>query len=417
MVGCSEGPVAAPRPTEVRAPDSEPTGPGRVLLAAAGAQAHVDGGRLYRLGPADLATDVDVVAVHQDFYGVPWDAFAAGEEPPAAWAGVLRGLAADARVAGKPVFLSAALVGGPLRAYLADRARENDGALVVDEGWSTRCFDFAADPAGPAMKAAWVRYVQWMVELFEPAWFNLGLEINLFASACGEAAWPGLVDAYNAGYEAVKALRPDIIAFPSVVLDHYYGVSADACPPPRTATACFDENLDRMAPLRRDRLGLSTYPYGTPGIASVADIPTDWFSRATADSDDRPLIAETGWNARSIMAWDGTACPVFRHSSESEQIAYFDRLIGEANALEMDLVAWWSNRDLLPADVMEECPCTSRPEWCAVIDVFRSTIGGDDAAGQYVGEVLFKFWGSMGLREYDGTPRAAFLQRWNEVRR
>jgi hypothetical protein len=38
---------------------------------------------LYQLTNADLTTDPDVVAIHEEFYGIPWDEFESGTDPPA----------------------------------------------------------------------------------------------------------------------------------------------------------------------------------------------------------------------------------------------------------------------------------------------------------------------------------------------
>src|SRR4051794_24754958 len=51
-------------------------------LAASGAQFFVKNGAGIELRPANLVADADLVAVHQDFYGIPWDAFEAGSDPP-----------------------------------------------------------------------------------------------------------------------------------------------------------------------------------------------------------------------------------------------------------------------------------------------------------------------------------------------
>jgi hypothetical protein len=35
---------------------------------------------------------------------------------------------------------------------------------------------------------------------------------------------------------------------------------------------------------------------------------------------------------------------------------------------------------------------------------------------QYAGEVLFKAFGTMGLRRYDGTPKQSVYDRWQRAR-
>jgi hypothetical protein len=82
-------------------------------LASSGSQLVVSGAETgLLLTDADLATDVEVVAVHQEYYGVPWDAFAADAPPPSGWAGRMSRIASSARAAGKQVFLSVSPLDG-----------------------------------------------------------------------------------------------------------------------------------------------------------------------------------------------------------------------------------------------------------------------------------------------------------------
>jgi hypothetical protein len=54
-------------------------------LALTGTQLRIDPPVGLQLTAADLAADADVVSLHQDFYGLPWEAFEAGTQPPAEW--------------------------------------------------------------------------------------------------------------------------------------------------------------------------------------------------------------------------------------------------------------------------------------------------------------------------------------------
>src|SRR5262249_48229872 len=78
LVACGGSPSAVDGRPDAPVPDA---GPARhFALASAGAQMHLDTGLgLYAL---DLQADVDVVAVHQDFYGLPWDELTTGAPPP-----------------------------------------------------------------------------------------------------------------------------------------------------------------------------------------------------------------------------------------------------------------------------------------------------------------------------------------------
>jgi hypothetical protein len=148
-----------------------------------------------------------------------------------------------------------------------------------------------------------------------------------------------------------------------------------------------------------------------------ADLPADWFTRGASRGGERALVAETGWNSSSVVAQlRSGACYTVFTDTEADEAAYLGRLLDSAQDAGMDLVNWWSNRDLVVADFMTDCPCTFDPTWCAVLAFARGppTDGGTDT--QFFGELLFKAFGTMGLRAYDGTLKPLVYARWQEAR-
>jgi hypothetical protein len=81
----------------------------------------------------------------------------------------------------------------------------------------------------------------------------------------------------------------------------------------------------------------------------------------------------------------------------------------------MDLVNWISDRDLLIAPLMGECGCQEAAEWCAVRDLFRGPPPTGTTDTQLAGELLFKVFGTMGLRTYDGTAKPMVYRRWQQA--
>jgi hypothetical protein len=391
------------------APAPVDSGATRVFrLASAGAQGLLGAQPFIQLTAADLATDVDVAAIHQDFYGVPWDEFAQGLAPPQAWVDQMDALVQTA--VGNDVFLSLQLAGGSKRQTLADKATVQNGQLVTLSNWAAPCYDFATAADGPALKGAYVAYVTWMVQRFSPRYVNVGIELNLFQDCT--AAWPAMVDVERAAYDAAKAAKPDTIAFPSIQIDHLYSTDG-SCGAVDPAT-CYEERYAGLAGLKRDRFAVSTYPFLQQAIGKVAGIPADYFTRAGDRGLERTVIAETGWDSAASVGTLNGVCATAITSSEQEELAYFVRLTGDAQAHGMDFVTWWSNRDFEPGGVASHC-CPFDPAWCAMVQIFRAQ-GGSDPSLQFLGEVTLKMWGTMGIRQYDGTPKALVFPEWQRVR-
>jgi hypothetical protein len=352
---------------------------------------------IFQAHPVDLATDVDAVSFFGEFYGIPWAGFASDAGPPAAWASTLQALAATFQGLQKPIFLSLALGRDGL---INDVVVSSDGGFTTRSGWAP-CFDFASD-GGSAMKTAYLAYVQWMMAAFRPRWVNVAVEVNLYGSNC-PAEWPGVADVVGGAYAAAKATDPGVVAFESFAIEPLYGLSNCS----QTPDQCYEANYAQIAPLPRDRFGVSAYPYRDPAL-----LPADYFVRAAnrnLQGPERVVLAETGYNSQSIVVGDGVdagSCVQLITSSEALEVAYLQRVFSDAEANRFELVDWWSDRDLLPGPLMTECPCTYSPDWCAIESVFQLYFGGVQ------GDLLFKAFGSMGLRTYDGTPKPSALSTW-----
>jgi hypothetical protein len=252
-----------------------------------------------------------------------------------------------------------------------------------------------------------------MVGLSEPAYLVHAVEVSAYRRACGGGArWQALVDTANEAFDAAKAVRPALPVFPSFVPSGVYG----------NDEAGFDASFfAQFDGLRRDRLGLSAYPQGLSG-ASAGGLPTDFFTRIHQQrpTEPRSVITETGWNSNDLRLGTPAQCTTALASSETAARDYLNQLLKRAQADGIELVTWWSARQLLPAAMMAACyptaSATSVPPfaaggtdpWCPAVNVFR----GVDLANPATGELVFKAFATMGLRRYDGMPKATLLQAW-----
>jgi hypothetical protein len=383
-------------------------------LASGGVQLLVTGPATgFQITAADLATDVDVIEVHQEYYGVPWDSFAAGTPPPSVWASQMQSIATTAQMTNRPIFLSISMLNGE-RDSLAAKTVIDNGQVQTTDHWAAHCYDFSTAADAASVKAAYLAYVDYMIDLFKPAYLNVAVEVNLFFENCPSVA-AGVIDVANAAYDEAKTKKSDVVAFPSIQIDHLYGYTS-ACAGGDAGTAdretCFEANYSVISPLKRDRFAMSSYP-PLNSFKSPSDVPADWFSRGPSENNETPLIAETGWNSSSLVAnLDGNCLTVFTNTDADEE-AYLDFVLNSAESQKIDVVNWWSDRDLVVSSYMTDCPCTFDPTWCAVLDEFRGGDAGADAGTTaFLGEVLSKAFGTMGLRNYDGTEKPTVYGRW-----
>lgn len=387
----------------------------RFLLSATAVQAVPNFEPFYQLAPAgfslsDLAQDVDVVTVVLEHYGVPWDEFAAASSPPQdhPWTIAMNRFAEAALASGKPVAVQTVLS----RASLAGKAVSRNGMLVVESNWTSACFNFAN---APQYARAYERFAAWIAARFRPQHFVHAVEVNSFYESCGEGvAWTALVEVANRSRRAIKSVSPVTQVYPSFTLNELYG---------GTANGFDDVAVDALQGLERDRLGLSVYPQGvrnTDGAPlTPTDLPADYLQRVRHRNPAEPkvVITETGWNSENLALGPPTNCAVALGSDERVAAGYLAWLFRRAQDDAIELVTWWSNRDLLPEHVMSTCYPDAEPPahaacqgdpWCAAVNVFRTAY--PDHAD--LGESIFKAFGTMGLRSHDGTPKPAMWAVW-----
>jgi len=407
---------AAPTRDAGTSETSDAAGPTRPYrLASGGVQLLVSGPDVgLQMTPANLATDVDVVDLHHEYYGVPWNEFAAGQPPPAVWKAKMDAIAQSAKATGKPVFLSVSMLDGGRKTRAPQVVIQN--GQIQTQPWATQCFDFATDPQGPTSKQAYLAYVAWMIAEFAPTYLNVAVEVNLFFENCPAAA-AGVVDVANAAYDAAKAKNGALVVFPSIQIEHLYGYSGPSCPNASMRAQCFDANYAQIVPLKRDRFAISSYPYVPGVIEKPSAVPSDWFSRGASRGHERALVSETGWNSTAIAAeTSGGACVTVETSTEADEAAYLGIVLAAAQTMPMDLLDWWDDRDLVEAQLMTNCPCNFDPTWCTVLGAFSGSPvdGGYDSC--FFGQIELKAFGTMGIRDYAGNPKPTTFPVWQSAR-
>jgi hypothetical protein len=363
-----------------------------------------------------IANDVDVVSIFAEHLGFPAELFFAAPTPPAnhPWTVMITSLANDATLTGTPVALQMAL----MRDYMVSKAYAANGALKLDRTWAPRCFDLSSD-MGSAIGYSYVNYVRWLTSLFNPKYVVVMAEVNLYYAACGgdTAGWRALVGIERNAYDAAKAINPASVVFTSFKLEELYGNSLNG----------FDvAQYEAMAGLKRDRFGISSYPFGLPGpnggFANPYQLPADYFSRVRSryPQEQRMLITETGWNSKSIgVFYQGTCVPALVYSQPSFAGAYMEFVLYSAWINDFEMITWWSDRDLVARSVMDTCyppvpPASSTcgaDAWCLSIATFRDEYQAYWSAPE--AELVYKVFGAMGLREYDGTPKPELMAWWN----
>lgn len=389
--------------------------PRHFMMTLAGIQAKARAEPFYQLAvdPALIAADADAVTVVVEGYGIPWEVFANSEAPPEhLWTNAMREMASSMKATGKPLVLQLVMT----REKMIDLAIA-DESLATDRSWASTCYDFGKRKGKYAL--AYKRYAVWMTKLFQPVEVIHAVEINDYLRGCGPGkGWDSVVAASNQTYDAIKQLSPETIVSPSFVLSPLYNDQV---------SGFNSQHYRNLSGLKRDRFAVSVYPqaFRLAGDKQPqpSDLPDDFLNRAHGiNPSERPLvIAETGWNTRSLAFGTPDQCATTAlPSDEATAVLYLDWLLAQAEKNQARLVTWWSHHDLLPQVVMATCypeigifsASACKGEFhCLAINVFRRSFP------KPVGELIYKIFGTMGLYDFEGRPKKRMLSSWQKALR
>jgi hypothetical protein len=333
-----------------------------------------------------IGDDSNLLALHIDALGIPWIEFGTGAELPAEWLAKLEEVEEMVASIGAPVYL-------PLTPLWIDRARLTADASAPFVPVGGPCLAELAD--WDVRRDGYKAYVEYMVQRFNPVFVALSIEVNSYVENC-PGAWPEVRSLLNEVYAAQKTLRPDLPVFNTFTINQLWKATS-ACH--GFVETCIDAGLAAIGDLSGDLFAISTYPLIVYRV-NGDNLPSNWLS-IFAEKTGKPVaIAETGWQAYSIDTRDPDQpeqCVTIPSSAE-DQDWWMQRILADAESLDMPFVVWWANHDYIPAAVSQSCTCDDPEEpWCEFVN--RAKNEADPTA------FGLRFFAMMGLRDYDGAPR------------
>ena len=213
------------------------------------------------------------------------------------------------------------------------RERGLDLLVAIDPWEPTDRGRLAGEARGPgfddpAIVKSYLRYVEFVVERYQPRWIALAVDVDQFA-----AARPEQLDAFQAAYieayRLVKERAPQTMAFLTFQLEDLQGlVPWGAVHDPQWGLVI------RFAPFF-DLLAVSSFPSFI--FPFQGDIPQEYFSRLIAFG--KPVaVVPVGY--ASQPGRDGVT-----FGDVAGQRAFLERVLGEAEEGEWELVVWLAPQD------------------------------------------------------------------------
>jgi hypothetical protein len=178
------------------------------------------------------------------------------------------------------------------------------------------------------VRAAFTAYAKYLALNYKPAYLALGVEVDMFFSRRGDAAFRNFQSLYFETYDEVKSVSPSTMVFPTFQYENLQGlISTGLIAQPYWAL------LGRFEP-KIDAIAVSSFPGFV--YQSVDQMPAGYYSELRARSQRPVLLASIGWTSDSPLG-PGTA--------DSQQLAYITRAMQQAESLQAEAVIWYLARD------------------------------------------------------------------------
>lgn len=180
----------------------------------------------------------------------------------------------------------------------------------------------------PKVRQAFIAYATYVARNYKPDYMALGVEVNMTFERAPEQ-FEAYLSLYAEAYEVVKGNSPSTKVFPTFQLEDLRGNFGDVHPP---RWELFDRFRGRM-----DLLAVSTYPF-LGEAKSAADVTADYYGELKQHWDGEIIISEAGYASAPV---EGRVTV----GTESDQQAYVEHLLAQANELGFSLVVWFAALD------------------------------------------------------------------------
>lgn len=222
----------------------------------------------------------------------------------------------------------------------------------------------------PKIVTAYVSYISWLIDTFNPVYVNYGVESNV--DTWNPSEFNLYKDFLSQVYSQLKTKYPAIPFFISFIMNE------------STQSYTYASQLLPYT----DFIGLSAYPYthissSADGNTDPAKFPADYFTRFINLDASKPLaFAETGYIAQDLSVPD---FGLNKHGTEAWQKDYLELICKLCNEKRAKLLIWFCHKD-----------------YDAGIVTIKSL-------GLY--QPLFELWRDIGLIDETGRERPAY-QSW-----
>jgi hypothetical protein len=259
----------------------------------------------------------------------------------------------------KKILLSVAAL-NLTRTQKADYYPQSTVTQTIKDTWN------ALPSNHPNIITAYVNYISWLIDSFQPDYVNYGVESNVLTFPTSD--FVAYKDFLSQVYPILKNKYPNLPFFISFIVDE--------------SNEGFS-NATQLLPYT-DYIGLSAYPYVTvsssaSGNTNPALFPANYFEKFITMTNKPFAFAETGYIAENLLI---PSYSLNKQGNQEWQKAYLEKICQLGNQYNAKFIIWFCSKDY---------------------DAGITTI---QSLGLY--QDLFLFWRDTGLKDQNGTKRPSY---------
>lgn len=182
------------------------------------------------------------------------------------------------------------------------------------------------------LREAFIAYAKYVALNYKPAYLALGVEVDMFFSRRGDAAFRNFTSLYFQAYDEVKKVSHDTLVFPTFQFENLQGILQ------QESRQALWGLVNRFEP-KIDMLAVSSFPGFV--YATTAELPDDYYAELRARSQKPLAFVPLGWSS-APQSGDLAAA-----TAEGEQLAFLVRALTAAQEMGASLFVWCLGRDPL----------------------------------------------------------------------
>ncbi|MBD3318026.1 MAG: hypothetical protein GF344_19760 [Chitinivibrionales bacterium] len=272
----------------------------------------------------NVAENGDIISHHIE-EGVPWPEAYEGTSFSPGFRTEINGRV-ERRASGQRVVLSV----NPINID-RDRLAPYRGVTEAEDlpaPWNSRALN------SNEVKTAYLNYTRRMVEMFDPDYVTIGIEVNLLVRNKPEL-WPQYVELHRHVYAELKRDYPDLPISASFFCVPFFPEWSGG--DDREAQ---EQALTDLEPYM-DYVAFSVHPFMSALLCEL--FPSDYFSRLFSLTNKPIAVSESSYPAE---AWQTMSDPVMHfNGTQAKQRSFVESMLRAADNWEAEYVVWWTIRD------------------------------------------------------------------------